>query len=89
MRLKTADLLWARVGDEVVVLDQRTEMYLGVNDTGAALWDLLVAGCGRDELVGRLVDRWGLNEDQAAGDVDGFLDDLRAEELLVEDDAGD
>jgi hypothetical protein len=88
VRVRTDDLLWARVGDEVVVLDQRTDMYLGINDTGAVLWDLLVTGCRRGELVDRIVSRWGVSEDQAAGDVDDFLRGLRAEALLDEDDAG-
>jgi Coenzyme PQQ synthesis protein D (PqqD) len=87
MRVRTADLLWARVGDEVVVLDQRTDMYLGINDTGAELWDLLVAGCGRRQLVERLVSQWEISEEQAGRDVTDFLQGLRAEALLDEDDA--
>jgi hypothetical protein len=87
VRVRTADLLWTQVGDEVVVLDQRTDMYLGINDTGAVLWDLLIDGCGREELIDRLVSRWGVSQHRAAQDVDDFLAGLRAEALLDEDDA--
>lgn len=84
MRVKTADIMWSRVGDEVVVLDRRTDMYLGVNQTGAALWDLLVEGCAREQLVERVSQRWGIPPDDAARDVDDFLAGLRSENLLEE-----
>lgn len=86
IRVKTADLMWSRVGEEVVVLDRRTDMYLGVNPTGAALWDLLVEGCTREQLVERVADRWGIPADGAARDVDDFLAGLRSEDLLEEAD---
>ena len=87
MRLRAAGLLWTKVGEEVVLLDQRSEMYLGVNPAGAALWDLLVAGCDRADLIRQLQSEWGIDAQAAAHDVDAFLDDLRAEALLDENDA--
>jgi hypothetical protein len=80
-------LLWSRVGEEVVILDQRTEMYLGINPTGAVLWDLLVAGCRPAELVSRLADEYGVSTDVARRDVDVFLGSLRDQGLL--DETGD
>jgi hypothetical protein len=75
-------LLWSRVDDEVVLLDQRNDTYLGVNASGAALWQLLVDGCDRHQLVGRLMELYGIDEAQAGADVDSLIAGLGGEGLL-------
>lgn len=87
MRVNNRDLFWRRLGDEVILLDQRTSLYLGINSTGAALWDLLVDGCDRDQLVSRLVDTAGASPETAGREVDDFLGSLREQALL--DETGD
>ena len=52
--------------------------------TGAVLWEALETGCGRDELVALLLERFEVDADTAAQDVDTFLDRLRQAELLEE-----
>ena len=42
MRLRTDAVEWREVEGEIVALDLRDEMYLGVNGSGAVLWPLLV-----------------------------------------------
>ena len=86
MRLKGGDVLWSRVGDQVLVLDQRRQLYLGINPTGAALWDLLEAGCQPDQLTHRLAEVFGLEEAQAGRDAARFVASLEAQGLL--EDAG-
>ena len=43
-RLRQQDLAWRVVEAEAIVLDNRTWQYLSVNQTGAALWQLLSEG---------------------------------------------
>jgi hypothetical protein len=84
LRLRTDDLSWREIDDEVIAVDVGTSTYLGTNKTGALLWRRLGAGgATRSELVGLLVETYGIDADRARADVDAFVDDLAALGLLA------
>lgn len=83
LKLRT-ELQWRAVEGEVVALDVRGSQYLGVNDSGAPLWDMLAAGTTRDALADRLVGNHGLDLETALAHVDAFVDQLRAQDLIEE-----
>jgi hypothetical protein len=84
MQLRQGNLTWQVVGDDVVVLDLEGSVYLKVNGSGRVLWEALNQPCDESQLVARLVDQYGISEEQASGDVRAFLADLRARDLLAE-----
>ena len=76
-------------GDIVIVPVGETALkYNGMitaTSTGAAIWQALEKGCdSRDELVKVLLDRFDVDPETAATDVDDFLAQLRKAELLEE-----
>ena len=83
LRLRTNDLDWKQVDDEIVALDARQARYLAVNGTGVLLWQALDAGATREELVAALVERYRIDADRAGSDTDRFLAELTEQELLV------
>ena len=82
VRLRDGSAEWREVEGEVVVLDVDRAEFLAVNRSGAALWGLLAEGASRDQLVGVLVERYGLATVQAGTDVDEFLTVLADRRLL-------
>jgi hypothetical protein len=82
VRLREAELDWREVEGEVVALDVRTSQYLAVNDTGRLLWSALAEGATRDELVERLVEAHEIDRGRAAADVDAFVAELEARDLI-------
>jgi len=62
VKLRTDELVWRQVGDEVLILDAASSQYLSVNETGSALWPLLLEGCQRADLAQSLVTRFGVDE---------------------------
>lgn len=78
------DLIWREIEGQVVVLDGRTWEYISVNETGRALWDLLVQGTTEDGLVAFLLDNYEVSPETAAADVEAFLATLRDKDLLQE-----
>ena len=74
LRLRPEALVWREIDNELVAVDMASSTYLSANQSGALLWQMLAAGTTRDELVERLVDRFGISFDRAADDVDAFLD---------------
>jgi hypothetical protein len=84
LRLRTNELEWREIEDEVIAVDVRTSTYLSANDSGMLLWRELAEGTTREALVHRLVEAYGIETEEAEADVDRFLDDLRSRELLAD-----
>lgn len=83
LRLRSEDLEFREVEGEVVALDLMTSSYIGVNQTGGALWPLLAAGTDEPTLVRKLVETFGVAEETALKDVRTFVADLDAKGLLL------
>ena len=66
-----------------MALDLRESRYLAVNATGKVLWDALVEGATRDDLVERLVETFGVERARAENDVDAFTAELDSRGLLT------
>jgi hypothetical protein len=82
VKLREGAVAWQEVDDETIMLDLRTSTYLGVNPSGTVLWSALVKGTTEDELVDRLATTFDISRERATGDVDAFLADCRARDLL-------
>jgi hypothetical protein len=83
LRLRTDELEWKEIDDEIVVLDGRASNYLAASGAGVFLWHLLEPGATRDELVAALVDEYEIDEARAGADVDAFVADLAEQGLLA------
>lgn len=81
-RLRTRNVAWREVEDEVIVLDLRSSQYLTLNDTGAFLWILLESGASAPSLGESLVGRWGVDRETADKDVEDFLGYCRDAEFI-------
>jgi hypothetical protein len=82
MRIRSDVLEWRDVEGEIVALDLRTQTYLAINKTGAAIWPMLLAGRDRSELRAELTRKFGVSEEQADEDLDAFLAELAEQNLL-------
>lgn len=76
--------MWRELEGEIIVLDSANWTYLGVNESGAALWPLVVEGASRAQLVDHLATRYEISAEAAGRDVQAFVDSL-AELGLVHD----
>ena len=88
LKLAEESLTWREVDGEIVVLDRRSWMYMGVNGSGVLLWKEIIEGASRSRLVECLRDAYELDAEVARRDVDAFLETLSSHNLLIEDDAG-
>ena len=82
LRLRSDQLHWVETDGEIVALDDRSLQYLSANPTGAVIWQALVEGTTRSDLVRRLVDAFEVDEPVAARDVEAFLAELTKLDLL-------
>lgn len=83
VRLVSTGLDWRRIEGEVLALDSATQEYVLLNRSAALLWEMLVHGSTREDLVNRLAAEYRLDHRRACADVDVLLGQL-GERGLVE-----
>lgn len=83
MQLRQDGISWQEIDGELVVLDLERSVYLTTNVSGAFLTKLLVEEHSRDELVARLAEEFGVDDERAGADVDAFVEELSRRGLLA------
>ena len=83
LTLRTDDLTWREIDDEIVALEGRRSMYLAANSSAGVLWRMLARGATRDELAAALVAAYGIDPAAAGADTDRFLEQMRTAGLLT------
>lgn len=82
LKLRTTDLHWREIDDEVIALEAQAATYVAANPAGTLLWRALVDGTTRDALADVLVEAYGIDREQALTDSDRFVAELAARGLL-------
>ncbi len=83
LRLRQQGLEWRVLDDELVALDAPSSTFFSTNRAGRTLWPSLARGATREQLAALLVDRFGIDPQAAARDVDAFLAALDERGLLA------
>ena len=82
LKLRSADLHWREIDDEIIALEARGSNYVSANGAGTLLWRALAEGATRDELADVLVAAYGIDRDRARADADRFVAEVAAQGLL-------
>ena len=77
-----ADVVFRRVGDEVVLVHLRTNRIFALSPTGARFWELLSDGSSRREIEERLLDEYEVSWQEVSAEIDSLVSALRAEGLV-------
>jgi hypothetical protein len=84
MRVKLdEDLQFKVVDGSTIVLDAKNGVYLGTNDVGTRIIELLRAHGDPERVVAILLDEYAVGEDAARRDVQKLIDDLKSRKLLT------
>lgn len=86
MYLRQDDVFVADVGDDCVLLDNRASTYITLNPAAALLVNLLQTPTTRVALVEALVTEFGIDTHTAETDSEDFLEQLRRQNLLIDED---
>lgn len=77
------DTLSTRVGDEIVLVDLRTDRIYALNRTGARAWELLSEEYDRVEVERRMLQEFDVTPGELAEAIDGLVASLTENGLLV------
>jgi hypothetical protein len=84
---RTADVIEADVGGEIVLLHTQNWQYFEFDKVGAAIWNLLESPASLDSLVGSLTEKFEVSSEQCREETKAFLDELVAQGLVAAGDA--
>ena len=86
MKIKNGFVVREIAGQSVVVaLGAATKSFNGMiklNESGRSIWDMLVVGAEKSDIVKMLTDTYEVNGEIAARDVDAFVNTLQGANIL-------
>lgn len=77
------DALATRVGDEIVLVDLKTDQIYSLNRTAARIWELICADCDRAEIERRMLEEFDVTPAELAEAIDGLVASMTQGGLLV------
>lgn len=76
-------LLISELGNEMVMMDIESGNYIGLNETGKVIWEMIEQPLTVDELVRQLVGRYDTSYDECSRDTIEYLNKMREQKILV------
>lgn len=70
-------------GDEVIILGLDDNMYFGLSDTGARVWQLVQSPRTAGEIVETIVGEYEVDRQRAQADLEALLGDLLSRGLIA------
>ncbi len=70
------DVMVRKVGEESVLLDLKTERYLGLDEVSARFWDLLTSGGSIQSAYDTLLAEFEVDPERLQNDLDDFVQEL-------------
>ena len=76
------DVLFRIVGEEAVLLNLKTELYLGLDVVGTRMWNVLVEASSIQAAYDALLQEYEVDPEQLRKDLNEFLDKLLEQGLI-------
>jgi hypothetical protein len=81
------DVMFRTVGDEAVLLNLKTELYLGLDPVGTRMWDLLTKSASIEEVFNALLSEYDVEAGRLRTELEEFIGKL-IEQGLIEVSSG-
>jgi len=79
---RTGEVLVSEVDGEVVMLDRESDVYYGLNEVGAHIWEQLEEPRSVDELEESTAEAFDVSRVRCREDIQEFLTDLLESDLI-------
>lgn len=76
--------LVSNVADEILMLNIERGEYVGLNASGAIIWELLETPKSTEQLIDLLVEQFDVGRELAKQDVERFLEDAFERGIVVQ-----
>lgn len=75
---KSGDWLAAKVGEELVMMSAKEGNYIGLNEVGRRIWELLEQPRDVDDLCAQLQAEFQVSHETCAAEVQNFLKEMES-----------
>jgi len=84
------DVIWRRIGDDVIVIKDDGQSIHVLNKTAASIWEMCDGKCGINEITTRLCERFDVSFEDAYADVKEIIEKLTQTGIMnqIEDISG-
>ena len=72
----SADVMIRKIGDESVLLDLKTERYLGLDDVSTRIWEVLTTGGSIQSAYETLLAEYDVDAERLRQDLEDFVREL-------------
>ena len=79
------NVLFKRLGDEMVLFNLDTDHFYELNGTAARFWELLNAGHDTDDVCRQMVAEFSVDDNQFAREAEVMLASFQQENLIISD----
>jgi hypothetical protein len=79
------NVIFRRLGDEIVLFHLGSDRFYELNGTAARFWELLNAGNDAPQIQEKMLVEFAIDPEQLAGEAKALLDSLRQEDLISVD----
>jgi len=76
------DVLFRTVGDEAVLLNLKTELYLGLDPIGTRMWTVFKESGSLQEAYDRLLEEFDVEPARLRADLEEFIGKLQTQSLI-------
>jgi hypothetical protein len=77
------DTVSTRAGDEIVLVDLKTDRIYSLNRTAARVWELFSTDCDREEVRRRLLEEFDVGPSEVESAIDELVQSLVSNGLLL------
>jgi hypothetical protein len=79
------NVLFKRLGDEMVLFNLDTDHFYELNGTAARFWELLSSGQEAKQVNAQMLDEFVVEPEQLSREAEALLASLRKENLVIND----
>ncbi len=80
---KAEDIIWRRIGDDIVVIKDDGQSTHVLNKTAALIWEMCDGNSGIDEIAAKLCERYEVSLDVARADTEEIIDTLTQSGIII------
>jgi hypothetical protein len=74
--VKAEDVIWRRIGDDIVAIKDDGLATHVLNKTAAIIWEMCDGNCGIDEIAAKLCERYDVSLEEARADTRETIENL-------------
>lgn len=75
-------LLISELGNEVVMMDIENGNYIGLNETGKVIWNMLEEPMMVQDIIDELTKKYEINKEQCSSDTLEYLNKMKEQKIL-------